>query len=428
MDIVKTYSGRVPCGYQRLQLTDKVTKITPPAGASRVVMQSENANIRFRDDGIDPTVTSGMLLAKDTLLDMNSMTDDLRVISVTLTSNGTKATGLLNSGAANGDITLESDNVGAEFNGYTFSVVTDANDGTHAWTVLNSAAVNADLTLISKELGTAWNGYYFTIVKDVTEGANATATLNITAANGDLTFTAPAKDDVYNGIIFSANSAGAEAISYDDGTRTFQLSYNASVSNATSMKNTFDAAVVANPTWPQFTSAAEGDGSGVWAVADNGKSATATGGVDPVSPHIGYATGVFTIHVLSTATASNVVALWANGPVECTNWYCVAEGDGSGQVDAASGTSAGGVNPDPASVEFNSVNTFTIHIVTGDTSNEVATLIDNAMTANPSWPQFEATPEGDGSGIVSAVSTVTANGTDSVGAVVHLNFYRDQLF
>lgn len=51
------------------------------------------------------------------------------------------------------------------------------------------------------------------------------------------------------------------------------------------------------------------------------------------------------------------------------------------------------------------------------------------MTANPGWPQFGAAKEGAGAGVVDdSLSETTSNGSIPVGAVVHLNFYRDQEF
>jgi hypothetical protein len=427
MDIITIYASKIPCGYSKVQLESTVTKVTPPEGASRVIIQVEGQNIRFRDDSVDPTTTVGLAVNANGTFDLYSIMPDLRLISQALTSNGVKAIASLDSNAANGDIALEADVVGTAYNSYTFETVVDANDGANAISTLLSAAANSDLTLTAAVKGDDWNSYDFEIVKDATLGANAVATLNITAANGDLVFTAPTKDDLYNAHIFEANSDAAESISYTAVTKTFELNYIASTSNGSTMKTEFDSALVANPTWPQFTCAVEGDGSGGWEVGDDGANTTTANGVDPVVPYIEYSSESFTIHTYTTSTAADVVALWANGPNECTNWSCADEGNGSGQVDANTASSAGGIDVVAASVAYDDVNdTFTVHIVSGDTSNEVATLIDNAMTANPTWPQFEATMEGDGTGIVDAVSDVTVNGAQPVGAVVHLNFYRDK--
>lgn len=66
MDIIHNYAGRVPAGYQRNQLADEVLTIIPPDGTSRVVIQAENLDIRYRDDGALPTPTIGMKVANGT--------------------------------------------------------------------------------------------------------------------------------------------------------------------------------------------------------------------------------------------------------------------------------------------------------------------------------------------------------------------------
>jgi hypothetical protein len=112
---------------------------------------------------------------------------------------------------------------------------------------------------------------------DPDTGVNATAVLDIIAANGDLTFTSPA--DGYNGTQFITDSVNAESVTYVVTTDIFTLNYDDETSNGASMKTVFDAALVANPTWPQWDCADEGDGSGVWVAGDDGANVTSANGV-----------------------------------------------------------------------------------------------------------------------------------------------------
>lgn len=54
---------RVPMGYEKLDPTAVVGITASLAGKGNVaILQCETANVRFRDDGTDPTATDGMLL------------------------------------------------------------------------------------------------------------------------------------------------------------------------------------------------------------------------------------------------------------------------------------------------------------------------------------------------------------------------------
>jgi hypothetical protein len=224
-------------------------------------------------------------------------------------------------------------------------------EGAVAMAVLNSNAVNSDLTFTALDEGVEWNSWNFTSVADVNAGANADATLPINAANGDLIFTSPAKDDVYNGCIFEANSNGAEAILYDVNTDTFTLEFNTAVSNGSAMKTAFDAALVANPTWPQWSCAIEGDGSGVWLLADDDTAnVAAANGVDVVAAGVTFSPNTFTIHTTGANIASDVVTMWGVGPAQCADWSIADEGAGDGIVDDTTVASAGGL-AEPANTD-----------------------------------------------------------------------------
>lgn len=52
-----------PLGYvQMTSLGSAVSLTSIPAGATKVVMQSEAQDVRFRDDGTNPTAAIGMIL------------------------------------------------------------------------------------------------------------------------------------------------------------------------------------------------------------------------------------------------------------------------------------------------------------------------------------------------------------------------------
>jgi len=238
-------------------------------------------------------------------------------------------------------------------------------EGAVATAILNSNTVNSDLTFTALDEGTEWNSWNFTSVADVNAGANATATLDINAANGDLVFTSPAKDDVYNGCIFTADSNGAEAVLYDVNSDTFTLEYNAATSNGATMKATFDAAIAGNPTWPAWSCADEGDGSGTWEAVDDTANIAAANGVDIVAAGVTFAPNTFTIHTTGANIASDVVTMWGVGPAQCANWSIADEGAGGGVVDATTIASAGGL-AEPANTDTD-VNISTVVLNTTDT-------------------------------------------------------------
>lgn len=60
---IQTTSGTLtPKGYQQITATTTSFTLTPPAGSRIAVIQAEAQSIRYRDDGIAPTATVGMLL------------------------------------------------------------------------------------------------------------------------------------------------------------------------------------------------------------------------------------------------------------------------------------------------------------------------------------------------------------------------------
>jgi len=52
-----------PLGYQQNNLLNTVQGLSPPPNSRVCIIQAATQNIRWRDDGIDPTANSGMILA-----------------------------------------------------------------------------------------------------------------------------------------------------------------------------------------------------------------------------------------------------------------------------------------------------------------------------------------------------------------------------
>jgi hypothetical protein len=566
-----------PAGYRQIQLTEFVSNIIPPLDAVRVTIQPTGQDIRFRDDSIDPTVTTGIHVENDSTYVLDSATRSLRVISEANTTPpvvadanlasgpvnsdlsfvsidtgpewngyhfaivedavvGVNSTATLNSAAVNSDVTFTADtqdpvwdgytfttvldatvganavavllsgpvnsdltftaatkedswnaynfttvadanagvnstavllsaavnsditftsvtkddawdganfetvadaNAGAnatatlacvavnadltftavakgdEWNDYDFEIVVDAVAGANATAILLSAAVNSDLTFTAVAKGDEWSDYNFTTVADANAGANATATLDINAANGNLVFTSPTKSDTHDGVSFTASSNGAELVTYAAG--TFTLEFNTTVSNGSTMKATFDAAIGANPGWPQWTCAIEGDGSGAWVTADDdNETIVSAGGVTPIAEEILFAGNTFTVHIFSANTAADVITLWAGGPANCANWAVTDEGDGSGIVDAGTIKSAGGIDEVIPWIDF-AANTFTIHTLVATTANDVEILWAGGPANCANWA---IAADGDGSGAVDAGTDTSAGGIDVVAPYV----------
>lgn len=52
-----------PLGYQQLSALSAAVGLTAPTGAVYAIIQAESQNIRWRDDGTNPTASVGMYLA-----------------------------------------------------------------------------------------------------------------------------------------------------------------------------------------------------------------------------------------------------------------------------------------------------------------------------------------------------------------------------
>lgn len=57
--------GSAPKGFQNVTGLNVAKTLTPPVGAAFAVINAETQGVRWRDDGVAPTTTVGMLLNKD---------------------------------------------------------------------------------------------------------------------------------------------------------------------------------------------------------------------------------------------------------------------------------------------------------------------------------------------------------------------------
>ena len=64
MDVIHQYTGTFPAGYQKVDLTG-ADVVALPTGTSRLVLQCEIGDIRWRDDGRVADADNGMLLLAD---------------------------------------------------------------------------------------------------------------------------------------------------------------------------------------------------------------------------------------------------------------------------------------------------------------------------------------------------------------------------
>jgi len=63
MQNVNILAGKYrPLGYQQITSLSSATALTVPEGARAALIQAEDQNVRWRDDGTDPTATVGYVL------------------------------------------------------------------------------------------------------------------------------------------------------------------------------------------------------------------------------------------------------------------------------------------------------------------------------------------------------------------------------
>ncbi len=63
-----------PKGYEQITSLSAATGLTIPSGATRAFIVVEGRAVRWRDDGVDPTPTVGMLLGVGEELNYNFVT------------------------------------------------------------------------------------------------------------------------------------------------------------------------------------------------------------------------------------------------------------------------------------------------------------------------------------------------------------------
>jgi hypothetical protein len=67
-------SKALPKGYQKIAAATlaTATALTPPAGANFAFISVTDANVRYRDDGVDPTATDGFPLTPGDVLEYDA--------------------------------------------------------------------------------------------------------------------------------------------------------------------------------------------------------------------------------------------------------------------------------------------------------------------------------------------------------------------
>lgn len=69
----------IPLGHQQVTVSSGVTTLSPPANTRRMHLRALGQPVNWRDDGVDPTSTSGFPLLADEWLDYDSDVSDFRL-------------------------------------------------------------------------------------------------------------------------------------------------------------------------------------------------------------------------------------------------------------------------------------------------------------------------------------------------------------
>jgi len=83
---VQTRAGYVETiegAFQQITSLAAATGITAPAGATLAMIQAETQNVRWRDDGTDPTASVGMIIAAGDILMYTGDFSEIKLIEVT---------------------------------------------------------------------------------------------------------------------------------------------------------------------------------------------------------------------------------------------------------------------------------------------------------------------------------------------------------
>lgn len=75
-----------PCGYSQLTAAAASGLGTIPDGAKMALIQPETQNVRWRDDGTNPTTAIGMVLAAGTTLQYTGSFSAFKMIEVAATA------------------------------------------------------------------------------------------------------------------------------------------------------------------------------------------------------------------------------------------------------------------------------------------------------------------------------------------------------
>ena len=77
-----------PTGYVQVTDLSSAVALTPPANTTYALIQVESQNVRFRDDGVNPTASVGMLLTVGSTLEA-SLDNLSRLIFIEATAGAT---------------------------------------------------------------------------------------------------------------------------------------------------------------------------------------------------------------------------------------------------------------------------------------------------------------------------------------------------
>lgn len=85
-DIIQNYGYDKPLGYSQILCATATGLGTVPDGTKMAVIIPETQNVRFRDDGTNPTASVGMLLTANSVLFYRGTMSAIKFIEVTTTA------------------------------------------------------------------------------------------------------------------------------------------------------------------------------------------------------------------------------------------------------------------------------------------------------------------------------------------------------
>jgi len=74
-------------GYQQITSLSSAVGLTVPTGATLALIQAESQNVRWRDDGTDPTASVGMYIVADSVLPYTGKLSAIKFIQTTARAN-----------------------------------------------------------------------------------------------------------------------------------------------------------------------------------------------------------------------------------------------------------------------------------------------------------------------------------------------------